>query len=346
MQTKAEKNSYDFYLPTSLNASHPPERRGLRRDEVKMMVLDRVTGTVRNDRFFNLENYLNAGDILVLNNSRTIPAVLRAEWQRDGKLIGRNIEIRLATKKSDFAWEALVVAKDVKPGDYFILTESLRATVVKEVIQSPLIILKFSLQGKELLEAVYSLGEPIRYEYIEQPWDLDYYQSVFASQSGSVEMPSAVRAFSWELLRKLKKKGVKIAFLQLHTGLSYLLDDDYAHSPEDHFEEYAISEEDMAEIRNARAAGGKVIAAGTTVVRALETAAESAALTGWTNLYITSEYELELVDGIITGFHEPKASHLDMLSAFVDEKKLFDAYHFAIEQKYLWHEFGDVNLII
>jgi S-adenosylmethionine:tRNA ribosyltransferase-isomerase len=346
MQMEKKVQSLDFNLPASLNATHPPERRGLSRDQVKMLVLDRVTGNVIHDRFIQIENYLNAGDILVLNKSRTIPAILRGEWHSNGKVIGRNIELRLARKKNDSVWEALIVATNVKSGDCFKFSDLLEAKVIGEVFNSPLKTIQFTLQGKGLYEELYSMGEPIRYEYIHHQWNLDYYQTVFASMPGSVEMPSAGRAFSWEILLKLQKKGVRLVFLQLHTGLSYLLDEEYAHSPEDHFEEYSIRQEDMEAIKKAKDSGGKVVAAGTTVVRALETAVLKSAIKGWTNLYITSDYELQLVDGIITGFHEPKASHLDMLTAFVEEARLFEAYNIAIEQNYLWHEYGDINLII
>ncbi|WP_257391838.1 S-adenosylmethionine:tRNA ribosyltransferase-isomerase [Mesobacillus jeotgali] len=332
MQTKSNANPYEFFLPNNLNASHPPERRGLRRDQVKMMVLHKETGKVSHDRFFNLENYITRGDVLVLNNSRTIPAALKAAWLRDGVTISTEVEIRLARKKTDSIWEALATLPNVKTGDLFRFSETLQAKVIGEVFKSPLKIMQFSLNGIDLKEAIYSIGQPIRYEYIQDPWHLDYYQTVFASQPGSIEMPSAGRAFSWELLWKLEEKGVKIIYIQLHTGLSYLLDDEYPHSPEDLFEEYCIRQEDMNLIVKAKAAGHKIIAGGTTVVRALETAAAKSTLNGWTNLYITPDYQLQLVDGIITGFHEPEASHLDMLTAFVNEKELFEAYTAAIEK--------------
>ncbi len=346
MQTKRTKDSHDFFLPDYLNASLPPERRGIRRDQVRMMVLERETGHVSHDRFFQLENYLNSGDVLVLNNSRTIPAAFKADWVRGGKVIGSDVELRLARKRTGAVWEVLSTQPNVKQGDFFKISASLEAKVVGEVFKSPLLIMQFSLQGEEFYDAIYSVGYPVRYEYIKIPWQLDYYQTVFASQPGSIEMPSAGRAFSWEILMKLQEKGVKVVYLQLHTGLSYLLDDQNPHSPEELYEEYSISQEAMDEIWKAKAEGGKIIAGGTTAVRALETAAAKSLLNGWTNLYVTSEYQLQLVDGIITGFHEPKASHLDMLSAFVNEAALFKAYTAAIEKHYLWHEFGDINLII
>jgi S-adenosylmethionine:tRNA ribosyltransferase-isomerase len=346
MRTKHAAQSHDFSLPLKLNASIPPERRGLRRDQVRMMVLDRASGTVKHDYFYQLYDYLKPGDIVVLNNSRTIPGVIKGDWERNGKLLKEMTEIRLARKKNSSTWEALILAEGVKAGDEFKFSKTLQARVIGKVFKSPLVIIHFTLSSLDLMEAIYSIGEPVRYEYIDHPWSLDYYQTVFASQPGSIEMPSAGRAFSWELLFKLQEKGVKLAYLQLHTGLSYLLDDEYRHSPEDHHEEYFIPSESMNLLMETKASGGKVIAVGTTVVRALETAAANSCLNGWTNLYVTSEHQLQLVDGIITGFHEPKASHLDMLTAFVSERKLFSAYEEAIEKEYFWHEFGDMNLII
>ncbi|WP_312473765.1 S-adenosylmethionine:tRNA ribosyltransferase-isomerase [Neobacillus sp.] len=342
MATKA----LDFYLPNELNASHPPEKRGLRRDHVRMMVLDRATGEIRHDRFFHLTNYLQPGDLVILNNSRTIPAVLSATWLRNNVRIAPKAEVRLARLRHDDTWDALVVANPIKTGDTLQFSPELSATVIGEKENSPLKIIQFTKKGSDLFNIIYALGEPIRYEYIGHPWDLDYYQTVFASHPGSVEMPSAGRAFSWELLFKLKHQDIQVDFIQLHTGLSYLLDDQWDQSPEENEEEYQISDRTMEKILQTKASGNRVIAVGTTVVRALESAARNGALSGVTNLYIDQQYPLKIADGIITGFHEPKASHLDMLSAFISEHHLLQAYDQAIEACYLWHEFGDMNLII
>jgi S-adenosylmethionine:tRNA ribosyltransferase-isomerase len=342
MATKA----LDFYLPDELNASHPPEKRGVRRDYVRMMVLDRTTGETRHDHFFHLANYLLPGDLVIANNSRTIPAVLHAKWVRNKELIVPTVEVRLARRHCEDIWEALVVANPVKPGDQLKFSPELSATVIGEKENSPLKIIHFTKKGTELFNIIYALGEPVRYEYIEKPWELDYYQTVFASHPGSVEMPSAGRAFSWELIFNMKRKGIQLDFLQLHTGLSYLLDDNSHQSPEDNEEEYHISERTMKRILQTKASGKRVIAVGTTVVRALESAARTGALSGVTNLYIHSHYPLKIADGIITGLHEPQASHLDMLSSFVSQQHLLQAYDQAIDAGYLWHEFGDMNLIL
>ncbi|WP_099364842.1 S-adenosylmethionine:tRNA ribosyltransferase-isomerase [Fredinandcohnia onubensis] len=338
-------NALDFYLPNELNASLPPEERGIRRDHVRMMMLDRNYGKIQHDLFFHLPEYLQPGDLVILNNSRTIPAVFHAKRLSNGK-IGTKVEVRLARRLTENTWEALIVQDYTNMGDTFIFAPELSAMVIGIKENTPLAILKFAKKGSDLLNMFYRLGEPVRYEYINHPWDLDYYQTVFASHPGSVEMPSAGRAFSWELLFTLMRKGIQIDFIQLHTGLSYLLDDKWHQTPEENEEEYHISEQTKQRILETKAAGKRVIAVGTTVVRALETFAISGALSGVTNLYINEHFPLKIADGIITGLHEPKASHLDMLSAFISKQYLLQAYEHAIDAGYLWHEFGDMNLII
>lgn len=338
-------SALDFYLPETLNATHPPEKRGIRRDQVRLMVLNKTTGEIKHDRFHHLMNYLQPGDLIVLNNSRTIPAVLHGKWVRNNIQLSPKIEVRLAKRRTDDTWEALIVASPVKKGDTLLFSSELSACVCDEKKNSPLKTIQFSKKGTELFNLIYALGEPVRYEYIQHPWELDSYQTVFASHPGSVEMPSAGRAFSWELIFKLKEKGIGIDFIQLHTGLSYLLDD-WKTSPEENEEEYHIPTTTMNKIAETKKSGNKVIAVGTTVVRAIESAAKNNALTGVTNLYIQNQYPLKMVDGILTGFHEPKASHLDMLSSFISEDHLMNAYSQAIKNGYLWHEFGDMNLIL
>ncbi|TLS34955.1 S-adenosylmethionine:tRNA ribosyltransferase-isomerase [Pseudalkalibacillus caeni] len=339
-----------FEVPDILNAAVPPERRGVRRDHVRMLILGRKSGVTQHDRFNRLEDYLKKGDLLVLNASRTVPAVLYASLNREGNRNSDETEVRLARKLDDSTWECLIVAEDLTEGDLLAFSTTLFGTVSKVNANSPFATVSFSLSGPLLFDQIYELGEPVRYEYIKNDWPLDYYQTVYGNIPGSVEMASAGRAFTWEILFKLQKKGVKIAFIHLHTGLTYLLDDKWHQSPEQNEEAYHISEEAARMINETKTAGGRVIAVGTTVVRALETAVDPSGQleksSGWTNLYIHPEYDLKIADGLITGFHEPEASHLDMLSAFIDPGYLHNAYQEAIERKYLWHEFGDINLIL
>jgi S-adenosylmethionine:tRNA ribosyltransferase-isomerase len=211
-------------------------------------------------------------------------------------------------------------------------------------------VLHFSHAGTVLLDRLYRLGRPVRYEYAAAPWPLDDYQTVYAREPGSAEMPSAGRAFTWRLLFNLRRRGVGLTSVVLHTGLSSYLDDavDARHPvPE---EEYHVSASAAVAVNRARAAGGRVVAVGTTVVRALETAAGADGrvrpVGGTTRLRVTADTELRAVDGLLTGLHEPEASHLDLLTAFAPAAAVAAAYAEAVERGYLWHEFGDLNLIL
>jgi S-adenosylmethionine:tRNA ribosyltransferase-isomerase len=338
--------AFDFALPDSLNAWAPPERRGLRRDQVRLLLLNRVTGEFEHGRFDQLGEYLKAGDLLVLNNSRTLPAVLQATGTD-----GVPVEIRLAHRLSDTQWRALLVSATAPgAGARLLLPEGLVATVAHQHPGEPLQEITFSRGGWALYDTIYRIGQPVRYEYLHEPWDLDYYQTVFASVPGSVEMPSAGRPFTWQMLFGLKQRGVGIAYLSLHAGLSYFLDENWPMDPRYTPEEYHIPAETVRAIGQAKESGGRVIAVGTTVVRALESATQGGALLasgrGWADIFIDQQSPLQVVDGLLTGLHEPEASHLDLLSAFMAPTHLHAAYLDAVRQGYLWHEFGDMNLIL
>ncbi|SFI94836.1 S-adenosylmethionine:tRNA ribosyltransferase-isomerase [Thermoflavimicrobium dichotomicum] len=340
--------SITFHLPTALHASTPPERRGIRRDQVRLMVSDKHTGESIHTSFHQLPQFLRSGDVLVLNASRTIPALLYGKWYRQGQLLSDKVEIRLAHRLDERIWQALVITEGVKKGDFFYFSTKLFAEVIRVRSGFALIEMRFSLSGAFLFEQIYALGQPIRYEYVQNPWQLEYYQTVYGSFPGSVELPSAGRAFTWEMLFRLKQKGISIAFLLLHTGLSYFLGNQV--NPEENGEEYMIPDRTATLVNQAKQSGGRVIAVGTTVVRALESAVsptgQCMSTKGWTRLYIHSHYSLQLVDGLLTGFHEPEASHLDLLTAFVESHQLKQMYDEAIQQQYLWHEFGDLHLIL
>jgi S-adenosylmethionine:tRNA ribosyltransferase-isomerase len=199
-------------------------------------------------------------------------------------------------------------------------------------------------------------GSPIRYRYVRESWPSSYYQSVYATEVGSAEMPSAGRAFTPELITRLVAKGVQILPLVLHTGVASLEDDE---PPYEEF--YRVPPETAAAINTARKAGRRVVAVGTTVVRALETVTDRDGIThpgeGWTDLYITPERGIRSVNAMLTGLHEPRSSHLSMLEALVTHtptcplattgrKHLESAYSEALEMGYLWHEFGDLHLIL
>jgi S-adenosylmethionine:tRNA ribosyltransferase-isomerase len=352
--SSSSSSFFSFRLPSELIAKEPPERRGIARDEVKLMVINRKNYQIDHSHFYSLGRFLSPGDLLVFNTSRTLPAVLNGS----NALVGSSIEVRLAEHLPDDSWLALLRCKKGDPfscglqrGMQINFDHGLTGTVYdhdKNIDR--LWQIHFSKSGAELMELLYRLGQPVRYEYLSVPWDLDYYQTVYAREPGSAEMPSAGRAFTWKLLFDLKRSGVNNAYVVLHTSLSSYMDDmlDAKHLASE--EEYSISGATADKINMTHSNGGRVIAVGTTVVRALESVADLTgkvtATHGYTRLHITSNHMLKAVDGLLTGLHEPEASHLDLLTAFIPSQKIHEAYEEAIKRKYLWHEFGDLNLIL
>ena len=344
---------FSFTLPDELSAKEPPERRGLARDQVRLLVIARNSGAVEHAKFEQLSEFLRKGDLLVFNSSRTLPASLEACCSH-----GPCLQVRLAQHLPDDTWLALLVCKAGDPfgcglraGMKLEFTSELKGEVFERDSRIPrLWKIRFSKTGTDLIDLIYRIGEPVRYEYVSAPWDLDYYQTVYAKEPGSAEMPSAGRAFTWKSLFALRNHGIDFAYLVLHTGLSSYLDDelDRAHPASE--EEYFLSESAAGKINATRERGGRVIAVGTTVVRALESIAnrkgQVKSAHGYTRLHIAAGHRLKIVDGLLTGLHEPEASHLDLLSAFISAEKIHAAYNEAIKQRYLWHEFGDLNLII
>jgi len=349
-------SSLTFVLPPELSAKEPPERRGIARDQVRLLVIDRASGEIEHSRFDRIDNYLRKNDLLVFNSSRTLPASMRGcDCSRTH---GPCMEVRLAEHLPDDSWLALLLCEKgdpfgcgLQPAMQIQFAEGLNATVLERDTRIPrLWKLRFSISGTELVDLIYRLGKPIRYEYVLAPWDLDYYQTVYATEPGSAEMPSAGRAFTWKLLLDLKGRGIDTAYIVLHTGLSSYMDDELDAQHPASEEQYLVSANTAEKINQARAKGGRVIAVGTTVVRALESVVDPAGRVqeahGYTQLRIDNQHRLKAVDGLLTGLHEPEASHLDLLSAFLPPEKIRDAYEEAIAQKYLWHEFGDLNLIL
>jgi S-adenosylmethionine:tRNA ribosyltransferase-isomerase len=348
------QSPFTFVLPQELSAKEPPERRGLARDHVRLMVIERAGGRIQHTRFDHLGEYLRAGDLLVFNTSRTLPAAL------DGCAapVGPCIEIRLAEHLPDDSWLALLLCQRGDPfacglrsGMQINFGEGLTGAIEERDERIPrLWRLRFSKSGAELMDLLYKLGRPIRYEYVSAPWNLDYYQTVYAREPGSAEMPSAGRAFTWRLLFDLQRRGIETAYVVLHTGLSSYMDDELDAQHPASEEEYFISDNAAEKINRKREQGGRVVAVGTTVVRALEAVAGEQgrikAGHGYTRLHVTAQHQLKAVDGLLTGLHEPEASHLDLLTAFLPAEQIRAAYEEAVRLGYLWHEFGDLNLIV
>jgi len=332
-------------LPAELRATRPAEMRGRRRDHGRLIVVDRARREITHSRFDHIGDFLVDGDLLVVNSSRTLPAALPAR-RADGTMV----QIRPCVRRRR-DWDALAVEPEppfanvgLLAGETLSIGRTLTARVLGRRPDIPLL-WRLEVNGDGLAE-MEALGEPIRYSYVPEPVGLDFYQNVYAGRAGSAEMPSAGRPFSRELLGRLRWSGVGTAEILLHTGLSSYQDD--AFDAEHHlYEEWFVVDATAAAAVNQAA---RVVAVGTTVVRALESVASANGrvhpASGWTSTAIGPGTRIRTVEALITGLHEPTASHLDLLRALVDEPLLMRAYEEAIENRYLWHEFGDSMLIV
>lgn len=331
----------EFILPAELEAQEPPEARGLRRDEVRLLVTYRDGGRILHRRFTDLPDLLDAGDLLVVNDSATLPAALTAR-RADGDA---QIALHLSTALTASLWIVEPRRARVKPGEALTLPAGGTAQMLAAHPGSERLWLAHLRLPEPPLAYLARFGRPIAYPYVRDEWPLAMYQTVYAREPGSAEMPSAGRAFTPEVLSRAAARGIGLARITLHTSVASLERDE---PPIE--ERYRVPAATASAIAAARAAGGRVIAVGTTVVRALESASGPrgavAAAEGWTDLVITPARGVRTVDGLLTGFHEPRASHLAMLTAFAGRRHLERAYGAALDAGYLWHEFGDLHLIL
>ena len=365
--------SLDFKLPPRLEADTPPEARGFARDEVRLMVSYRSDDRVVHSAFHDIGDFLEAGDVLVINTSGTMNAALHAERED-----GTALELHLSTRLPADLWIVELrrpTGAATEPFRYAIVGETLRlAGGATAALHAPnasgsprtkgsrLWISSLGLPGP-LEEYLERYGFPIRYGYVRESWPSSYYQTVYATETGSAEMPSAGRAFTPKLITRLVARGVQVAPLILHTGVASLEDNE---PPYEEF--YRVPPETARLVNAARASGRRVVAVGTTVVRALETVTDPDDTThpgeGWTSLIVTPERGIRSVDGMLTGMHEPRSTHLAMLEALVEREPpasasrsrrtqattgrehLEIAYAEALREGYLWHEFGDLHLIL
>lgn len=351
-------STVEFSLPPELEASAPPEARGLRRDQVRLMVSNYSTDQIKHSRFYRLDQYLNGGDVLVINTSRTRNAALLAS-----RVDGTALEIHLSIHLDDDLWTVELRAldelgktkhlEDARAGEILTLPAAASAVLEGPYISDCndnskpsetlwLAKVKFPYPVDDYLERY---GFPIRYNYVKEKWPLSFYQTVYATEPGSAEMPSAGRPFTSGLLKRLAAKGIRIAPLILHTGVSNL----ETHEPP-YKEFFRVTSETAQIVNDARTSGHRIVAVGTTAIRALESVTngdgEAHAGEGWTCLVITPQRGLRAVNGLITGMHEPDASHLAILAALAGRSHIKIAYEEALRKGYLWHEFGDLHLIL
>lgn len=344
-------NIIQFELPDRLACPKPTELRNLERDRVRLLVTresDRIEHTV----FSNVDQYLQKGDVLVVNTSATRASALPIMLPDNRKGMAH-----FSTRVNNHQW--LVEIREIK-GDKTIRWKEGEEEMEFHFPDGAEIKLKRKFyQERELLHLwvaefiteqehetyLAEHAQPIKYDKLSEPYPLDFYQTFFSSQPGSSEMPSAGRGFTQNLVKRLLEKGVVFAPILLHTGVSSLEENE---SPYPEYME--INSASAAIINSAKKEGRRVIATGTTAVRAVESVVNEAGevfpYVGYTELFIDDGYRMRIINGLLTGFHEPRASHLNMLQSLAGFDHIERAYNSAIENNYFWHQFGDLHLIL
>ncbi len=337
----------DFYydLPEELIAQTPVEPR----DSSRMLVMDRKTGALEHKHFYDIIDYLNEGDCLILNDSRVLPA--RIYGVKEGT--GANVEFLLLKHIESKRWETLVKpGKKARTGAKFVFGDGLMKCTVIDVTEDGNRIVDFECDGN-FYEKLDRLGQMPLPPYIhEKLKDQERYQTVYSRELGSAAAPTAGLHFTKELLSKVEQKGVKIGFVTLHVGLGTFrpvkVDDVTAHKM--HSEHYELPEKTARLINETKNRGGRVISVGTTSCRTLETVAKKEGCIkeseGWTDIFIYPGFKFEVLDGLITNFHLPESTLIMLVSAFADFDMVMNAYQTAVKEKYRFFSFGDAMFIL
>ena len=325
------------------SATAPPEARGLRRDEVRLLVAT-VDGVVETP-FHDLADHLAPGDVVVVNTSATLSAAVDG-WRRSGD----SVTVHFSTRHDDGTWTVEVRPRrdatgplpDVRVGERVRLPEATLTVLATPPGQHRLHRVAVDRPVRELM---WDHGRPIRYGYVPRDWPLEAYQTVFAVEPGSAEMPSAGRPFTPDVVASLARRGVLVAPITLHTGVS---SQDAGEPPQP--ERFRVPATTASLVDHVRRTGRRVVAVGTTVTRALESAVSTDGLVhaadGWTDLVLGPDRPARVVTGLVTGWHEPGASHLDLLRAVAGPRLVEAAYDEAHRRGLLWHEFGDSCLLL
>lgn len=336
---------FDFDLPEELIAQTPLEKR----DSSKLLVIDRKTHDMVDTHFDHILDELNPGDALVMNNTRVLPARLYGEKPDTHG----HVELLLLKNTQGDQWEVLAKpAKRLRVGAKVSFGDGCLTATVKEELDHGGRIVEFDYDGI-FLEVLESLGEmplpPYIHEKLDDP---ERYQTVYAKENGSAAAPTAGLHFTQDLLEKIEAKGVKLVYLTLHVGLGTFrpVSVDNIDEHEMHSEFYTLSEEAAQTLRDVKAAGGRVVAVGTTSIRTLETIGskfngEIKADSGWTNIFIKPGYDFKVVDAFSTNFHLPKSTLVMLVSAFAGREFVLEAYQHAIDQHYRFFSFGDAMFV-
>lgn len=337
-------SDFDYELPEELIAQHPAAQR----DDSRLLVMDKYTGTVEHRVFRDIVNYLHAGDVLVLNNTKVIPA--RIFGVKEG--CSAKIEVLLLKRDDDLpnTWEVLVhPGKRAKVGTVIDFGEGrLKGEVIANTSAGRKVTFHFDGIFEEILEELGTMPLP---PYIhEQLEDQNRYQTVYAKVDGSAAAPTAGLHFTTELLETLRQNGIEIEEVLLHVGLGTFkpVSEEDIEDHEMHSEYYEISQETADRINKAKAEGRRIISVGTTSTRALESAAKDGRLqagSGWTNIFIYPGYKWQIIDGLITNFHLPKSTLMMLVSALSTREHILAAYREAVAQRYRFFSFGDAMFI-
>ena len=343
---------FDYNLPTELIAQTPAAQR----DSCRLMVLNREKQSIEHKHFYDILDYLNEGDCLVVNDSRVIPARMYGIKESTGA----HIELLLIKRIEGDKWESLVKpGKRLRPGDTVILDEkhNFKAHILGTYDENNgTRLIEFEYDGifMERLEEVGSMPLPPYIERAAEEEDKEMYQTVYSKIDGSVAAPTAGLHFTEDLLKKVEEKGVKIAYVTLHVGIGTFrpVKVDVIEEHKMHFEECSVSEETARIVNETIESGGRIISVGTTSTRTLESAAEETP-DGYrlkagdysTGIFIYPGYSFKLVDALITNFHLPKSTLLMLISALYDREKILEAYEEAVKEKYRFFSYGDAMLI-
>lgn len=334
---------FDYYLPEELIAQHPADKR----DFSRLMVVDRKTGQREDKHFYDIIDYLNEGDLLVMNDTRVIPA--RLFGHREGK--EEEIEVFLLENIEKDKWEVLVrPGKKMKIGTKCIFSDELSLEVV-DIKEDGNRIVEFSYDGifQEILDRLGNMPLP---PYIKEKLkDKERYQTVYSKNPGSVAAPTAGLHFTKELLKKIEEKGVKLAYITLNVGLGTFrpvkVDDVKNHKM--HSEFYQISKETADLINEIKNNNKRIISTGTTTTRTLESVykknGEIKEDSGWTDIFIYPGFEFKVIDCQITNFHLPKSTLIMLVSALASKEIILDAYKDAVDKKYRFFSFGDAMFL-
>ncbi|MGG4439171.1 tRNA preQ1(34) S-adenosylmethionine ribosyltransferase-isomerase QueA [Brevibacillus fortis] len=337
---------FDFDLPEHLIAQHPLEDR----TSSRLLVLEKQTGNIIHQQFTNLIDHLQAGDVLVMNDSRVLPARLIGEKADTGA----KIEILLLKSLGDDRWETLVKpGKRMKPGTEVVFGNGLLRCVCEDVTETGGRIVRFLYEGifYEILDQLGSMPLP---PYIHaQLEDSERYQTVYAKERGSAAAPTAGLHFTKSYLEQIAAKGIQLAYVTLHVGLGTFrpVSADSVEEHVMHAEYYEIPEETVELVNLAKAEGRRVIAVGTTSCRTLETVGRAnggklVATSGWTDIFIYPGYTFSILDGLLTNFHLPKSTLVMLVSALAGKENVMRAYKTAVEEEYRFFSFGDAMLIL